>query len=636
MTTGTLGSAELGAGALGEAGSSDIGPASNIVTGQAAVVGAGITSSTGSGALAAQSAGVSAGQTPPPVPGELTAQRATIVGSGTVASTGSGELVAGAAGVSDVPAPVLGSERLYLLEITGYDPALPGERVLRYSSRRTYTSHATDDPPLANYLSRVQSIGTFEMTMFAPGKTSGVAEVNYGVVKLINVDGALDPLIDWGFDGRAFVIRVLPNEDAALAEARLVYSGTIESVDFDEVAVTFHQHDRMELLRNPVQETLYAGTTVSGLAADAEGTANLQGEPKPLVWGPVLNVTPAEADPFNLVFQINDGALRTIDAVYDRGIPLTSAAANYTSLADLKAATVAPGKYATALALGLIKPGSPPVGALTADATEGDNASVRTAAQIARRILLDCTGLTEDDLVNGTFATLDALNSAEVGIFVNGGEAVIDVVSTVLQSIGAQIVADRQGKFRVHRLDLPGSETPVASLDETDVVDEDGIAFLRMTDNDVGVPAWQYTLDYRRNWTRQTKDEVSARVPDDDCLSQDRLAFLARPWRSVFAEDPAVRVKHTRSPTSTRQSLILDPVAAQAEVDRIKPVYAAEPRYLVVPVPAERVDHVEVMDVISFAYPRFGLDGGRRFRVLGLRNDFDRDIVWLYLFGGVA
>ncbi|MGE0719478.1 MAG: hypothetical protein AB7P02_28810, partial [Alphaproteobacteria bacterium] len=159
MTTGTLGSAELGAGALGEASATGVGAEVALTSEQASVVGAGTSASSGSGALAAQAANVSAGQTSPPVPGELTAQPATVAGSGSVASTGSGALVAGAAGVSDTPVPVLGSGRLYLLEITGYDPVLPGERVLRYSSRRTYTSHPADDPPLANYLGRVQSIG---------------------------------------------------------------------------------------------------------------------------------------------------------------------------------------------------------------------------------------------------------------------------------------------------------------------------------------------------------------------------------------------------------------------------------------------------------------------------------------------
>jgi len=639
VTTGTLGGTELGAGALGEGGAAGAGPAATLTSAGATVTGAGTSASTGSGALAASAAGVSAGQAPDPVPGQLAAGAATVSGAGTVSVTGSGVLVAGAAGISDTPAPVLGARRLYLLEITGYDPLLPGERVLRYCAqgRGLYTSHDTDDPPMVDYLDRVLSIGTFEMTMFRPGRSTGVAEVNYGDIRLINVDGALDPLLDWGFDGRSFVIKVLPDEAAPLADARIVYTGTVAGPpDIDEQAATFRQHDRMELLRVSAQETLFAGTTDSGLAADAEGTANLKGEPKPLLWGPALNVTPAEADPFNLIFQFRDGSLRALDALYDRGIPLTSAAANYTALADLKAAVVPPGRYATALALGLVKTGSPPIGALTGDPVEGDNTAARTAAQIVRRILVERTSLTEDDLLNGTFATLDALNAGIVGIFDDAGSEAIDLVSQVLQSVGAQIVADRRGLFRVHRLDLPGSETPVVALDADDVIDDDGVSFLRMTDNEVGVPAWQYTLEYRRNWTVQSKDEVSARVPDEDCLSQDRLSFLTRPWRTAFAEDPAIKVKHLRSPTSKGQSLILDPVAAQAEIDRRFAIYAAGPRYGVVPVPAERVDHVEVADVLSFAYPRFGLDAGRRFRVLGFRNDFDRDVVWLYLFGGVA
>jgi hypothetical protein len=83
--------------------------------------------------------------------------------------------------------------------------------------------------------------------------------------------------------------------------------------------------DRGFLLQSPLQTTLYIGT------GDEEGDATIQGQPKPLVFGRVRNVAPVLIDPTNLIYQISNAALASIDDVFDQGLALT---ASGTDVAD--------------------------------------------------------------------------------------------------------------------------------------------------------------------------------------------------------------------------------------------------------------------------------------------------------------
>ena len=65
-----------------------------------------------------------------------------------------------------------------------------------------------------------------------------------------------------------------------------------------------------------------------------------------MVFGNALNITPVLLVPNLLIYQCHDGAMQAVDAVYDRGVPLTAAGdvANYAALA---AASVSPGRSAS-------------------------------------------------------------------------------------------------------------------------------------------------------------------------------------------------------------------------------------------------------------------------------------------------
>src|SRR5690606_36469248 len=133
-----------------------------------------------------------------------------------------------------------------------------------------------------------------------------------------------------------------------------------------------------------LQENRYAGTTLSA-GATAAGTADMKGRPKPLVYGKAPNVPAVPVNPFNLICQVNDGAVSSITA-YDGGAALSNAG-DYPSLSALVGATVLAGRYATCLALGLFRLGSSLAKVVTADVVEGSTLALRNAGAIATRIM---------------------------------------------------------------------------------------------------------------------------------------------------------------------------------------------------------------------------------------------------------
>lgn len=104
----------------------------------------------------------------------------------------------------------------------------------------------------------------------------------------------------------------------------------------------------------------YAGT------GDEEGTEDITGQLKPLVFGHVRFADARLLDPVALIYQVNDGPV-TFTAAYDRAAAFGPANADYASYALLDAATVPAGGWATCEALGLARFGAPPDGRVAFD-----------------------------------------------------------------------------------------------------------------------------------------------------------------------------------------------------------------------------------------------------------------------------
>jgi len=210
---------------------------------------------------------------------------------------------------------------IYLAELTVYDPALPGTRVLTFASGRGFTTTPSETPANTFYDPRLKQALDIQRDLFARGTTQGRTRIGYGDLVLNNEDGGLDALLGYAFDGRAITVRVGDEAAAYPAGFTTVFVGTMEQCEVSVSSVIVKVRDRQLELQVPLQTTKYAGS--NSLPAGLEGVAtDLKGKPKPLCYGVVKKVPAICVNTSKLIYQVNDGALNGIDAVYDKGVRL--------------------------------------------------------------------------------------------------------------------------------------------------------------------------------------------------------------------------------------------------------------------------------------------------------------------------
>lgn len=378
----------------------------------------------------------------------------------------------------------------YLIEMTVYDPAIPGVKTLYYSTRG-YTSLPTDTPANQFYDNRVVQAGNYEQSMFQPGKTSGISQVGFGEVRLANSDGALDHLIDYGSDGRIIVFKIITALGILLLPAC-----SMEQPEFNNSEITVRIKDPQMVFNAPIQPTKYLGN--NALPLGIEGADDIKGKPKPLSFGKVFNVTPALVNTSMLIYQVHESTA-TVPAAYDKGVELLQGA-DYADQVAMEAVSPQPGEYRVCPTLGCFRLGASPVGQVTADVIEGATSADRTAAQVAKRIAARV--ISAGDISTADVTALDSANSAEVGIYINAESTVLSALDQVLGSVGAWygFAADRN--LRMQQFTAPVGP-PDVTLGPNDFRSLDRIA---SNDAGRGVPTWRVNLNYAKNYTVQTSD----------------------------------------------------------------------------------------------------------------------------------
>jgi len=512
----------------------------------------------------------------------------------------------------------------YLIEIGAHDGT--SLQTVRVSSSG-YTTGPTDSPPNTYYAPAISDPGYFERSLFGSGRTMGRSEIGYGLMSIVNADGRLDSVLDMGFDGRQVVVKRLADRRASLAGAEIVLRGTIEGLDSSDIWSGFRLrlYDRRLELDKPLQTNRYGGTTTSGglAGALADGTADMKDAVKPMVFGRALNVPAVTVNPFDLIYQVHDGAVSAI-RVYDGGIELTLLA-NYATVAALKAAAIPGGKYGTCLSAGLFRLGGAPHQVIAADVTEGSTLGLRNAGAIAQRMLTKL-GLTGSaNIAASTFTVLSALAPQELGIWINDDRSALDALSAVLSSVGGFILPNAAGAFEVGRLSAP-SATSAWSVGQADILGDE-ISLDRNPDTDSHLPAWRVITRYGRNNQLQDDGNLGA------CVSVDRRGFLAKEYREAKAENAAVLTKHLLAPEMTVDTLMLSVSDATAEATRLLGLYGTRRDVLRFSVRAMDAGAMTLNSTGTVTLPRFGYQAGRRMVVIGRREDPANEQVEMTVWG---
>lgn len=510
---------------------------------------------------------------------------------------------------------------IWLAHLTVYDPALPGTRTLYFSSQG-YTSGAAFPPggvAHTAYDPRIKQPAVLRRDCFDAGTTGGESRVGYGALELVNVDGGLDYLADLGIDGQPFSLIFGSTKRNGAPVWQTVLTGTVEQPAIGWSSVTLRLRDRQAELAKPLSPTTYLGT--NALPNGLEGVEELKGKSKPKLFGRVFNINPPMVNTSRLIYQVSNGAINAVDAVYDRGLAL-SKGADYTSQADMETTAPAASSFRVWPAGGYFRLGSSPTGIITADAVQGATTAARTTAQLMSAIA--GTLINPADVSSTDVAALDAANWAEVGYWVADATNANTALDEISNSVGAWWGFDRLGKFRMSQFAAP-SGTPAAYLSAADIIKIDRVA---SNDAGRGIPAWKVSLNYKKFYTVQPSDLAGA-------VSVTRRADLAKEYQTVEASDVAIQARHKLATPLEFNTLLVDATAAQTEATRRLTMYKAERATLTarLGLDPDILTTLDLGNVVRLTLPRFGMDAGRDFRVIGLQPDYRLGVIDITLWG---
>jgi len=496
--------------------------------------------------------------------------------------------------------------------------ANPGVETL-YLATHTIATRPTETPANKLYDGRIVETGNFSRSLISQGRL-GRASDSWGYIELANTDGGLDSWLDYGFDGRPFIIKSLPVQGMPVTQATTLFRGTIAALESGNAADTLRLRirDRLAELQVPLLTVRYAGTSVStGLGV--EGDADLQDQLKPRVFGAAPNVQPKLVNKYDLLYQVSVGMVSLI-TVYDGAAPLTNIG-DYPVLSSMMAATVAPGEYVTCYALGIFRLGGTPVFVITADVVE--DADDLSAAAVAGRIL-DLLDISADDRDQDSFDTLAASSPAQVGLFVDAETNALELITQVLGS-SAAIIPNTEGIFQVVGLAEPVAANTAGELTFRDLAEGGSFSF-GVGPDDAGVPAWSVVLNWGRVWQTMTEGQIAGVV------DLARRTYLASQWRQATSEDASIKTKHLLASQITADTLLTLQADAQAEAARILGLYSSRRDMLSFPTDSDRAPY-DLGEVVTVTLPRFGYDDGRPMLVVGKHIDADKAVTTLDLWG---
>jgi len=507
---------------------------------------------------------------------------------------------------------------IYVAEVSYFDTTLK----TAYFATEAFTTNGASSPAHRTFLPRIQTPALLRRDIFDVGVTGGASRVGYGELVLANDDGGLDAFNGYGLDGRSLVIRVADTPTAAYPSAwTTLFSGTMEQIEVTLTDVRIRIRDRQVFAATAFQPNRYGGTNVLPNGLDGL-SSDLAGKPKPVTLGAVFNVEPPCINTSRLIYQVHDGVVKTVHAVYDSGAYLTQGE-NYASEAAMLATEPAAGTYRPWLEGGMFRLGSSPVGQVTADVIQGLEPRFRTAATLFRYVL-EAAGVGAEQISAPDCVALDALNSATLGLFINEDTTNADVLDAIARSVGAWWASDTDGVLRIQRLEAP-SGSPVLSLTASDLVEG---TLARIPLNDGGLPVYRVTARGVPNWTVQTSGLVGA-------VTSSRRARLAQPFQDATATDSAIQTTYLLAPELTVETRLACLTAVTTEAARLLALYKVKRDRFEVRIiaPAATLGLIDLGIVVQITLPRFGLNSGKLFRVIGYQLDPTAGTAALTLWG---
>lgn len=473
-----------------------------------------------------------------------------------------------------------------------------------YLSDRGYATKSTDSLGHQLFEPRVDvPITVDRIVPISPDSSTRDASTT-GEIVLLNGDGYFDTMVErHAIDGRDIIVR-FGEPGFAYSDFSILFKGTARGWKVaDDQRVRIDVRDATWKVELPVTSDTYTG------AGGLNGTANLVSKYKPLLYGQCSNVSAVLVDPTNLIYQVHNGSMQAVTAVYDSGASLTPAG----DVADITATSVTAGQFKTQLTGGYIRLGSSPVGMVTADC-QGDNSAtgyITSASQIIYRVLTNRLGLDGAYIDSQSLEIFYNKQPAPLGVFIGtdftSGKAVLDAI---LFGLGGWWGCNRLGKIQVGRTEAAQQYQSVASFTSTEILSLD-----RLDGPDsINPPNYRRRVGYDRNWTVQASDIAAS-------VALSRREYIAVEYRLTEATDSAVRLKYlSASDPQPLPSLMVNQADAQAEADRLLTLYKISRKIFRVALKIQAY-LLDIGHVIQITYPRYGLDTGAYAVIVGTSID---------------
>ncbi len=498
-------------------------------------------------------------------------------------------------------------------------PFAAGATVAVYFSDRSYTTEPDDDPANTFFDARlnVPLMIARSVPLTPEAGTRAVRQI--GLIEIANADGAQDSVGDLAIDARPVTVK-RGLRTAGFDTFDTLFVGTGVKWERSPEILRLMVRGRDYLFEQPLQPVLYGGT------GGADGGAELKGKPKPLTFGLCRDVAAVPVQQNALIYQLHDGRIRSVEAVYDRAQALDFDA-DYASYAALAAATIAPGEYATCLSGGYIRLGGTPVGIVTAD-LRGDAAIAyggftANAASIARRVMLSRGGQSAADLDEDGIAATAGNIAGIVGTHFAEPVTVGAALDTICAGAFLWWGSLRDGRFTIRRVQAPGR--PRYAIAATDIL---GDIELPGLPESVDPCNWRRRVNYRRCWTPQAGTEI-----DNANLTAARRDFVRETYRTTTVADSTRVVRNllAADPAPIASAFDAEHDAAALAANLLS-IFAAGRKLYRFPIRAGG-HGIDVDDTLRVTHPRHGLADGKDLRVLAMDERHHDRMVDLLLFG---
>lgn len=534
---------------------------------------------------------------------------------------------------------------IYFVELTAVPRSGGTETVFGYCTGQEGYNVRDDDTGLAvttRYAPLVINPGSYRRSILGRNGLFGEAESSRGIIRLANLSGALDGLRNYAFDGRSIkVLRGDLDASGALTGApSTVLQGVIRRVlpSYGEVAVQFKDR-QAEFAAKALQTTKFAGDTgTSGI----EGTADtIGGQPKPLAFGKVFDVSPPLVASGLLMYQVSQTRIQAIDQVTDGGDAIT-VGTQYNSLGDLMGATVSSSTYDYFLGDAnngaYIRLGTTPsfVPTVTCQGDKTGGTYVSTVSDIVQRIAEDRAGLATASIDTTALATLETKNSAVVGVAYTSETTIAAVMDELFRSVGAWWGFSRLDLLTCGRLELPDTTaTPDLSLTRANILNGDDPEPVQLVDLGGvlgGIPSWRVTVGYKRNYTVLVGGQL------DPNVTADNRSYYASEYRTTApsaASDDAILEIHPLSEEFRQDTNLTTQSDAEAEAARLLEMLKTDQIAVRVSVLPSLVSDIELGAHVRITLDRLAMDAGADFVLVGIEEDYAKDEAVLTLWGGV-